>query len=429
MFQPGCSLRPERLKGSTDVTAVDLIPSGFDPTNPDINAVALPHEEFKALRTTEPIRWIEQPPENRAGFLDTGYWACTRHQEVREVSKDNEHWSTAENGVIIRFAPDMTRDQVEVQRALLIHHDPPDHTKMRGIVSRGFTPRAIASLKENLRDRAYKIVEEAAAKGSGDFVEDLAAELPLQAIADFLGVPQEDRKKLFEWSNQMMAYDDPDFDIDPAIASMELLAYFDGLANERRENPQDDIVTKLIHAGEDGHGALTNDEFGFFVILLAVAGNETTRNAISHGMHAFFQNPEQWEIWKSERPETMVDEVIRWATPVTVFQRTAIKDTVLAGQEVKKGARVGLFYASANFDETVFDDPFTFDIKRDPNPHVAFGGHGAHYCIGANLARMEIKLIFEALADVVPEISLAGEPQRLRSGWLNAIKEMQVNYK
>ena len=412
------------------MTAVDLIPSDFDPTNPDINAVALPHEQFKALRTTEPIRWIEQPPENRAGFLDDGYWACTRHQEVREVSKDNEHWSTEENGVIIRFAPDMTRDQVELQRALLIHHDPPTHTKMRGIVSRGFTPRAIASLKDNLRERAYRIVEEAAAKGSGDFVEDLAAELPLQAIADFLGVPQDDRKKLFEWSNQMMAYDDPDFDVDPSIASMELLAYFDGLANERRENPQDDIVSKLIHVGEDdGHGALTNDEFGFFVILLAVAGNETTRNAISHGMHAFFQNPDQWDLWKRERPECMVDEVVRWATPVTVFQRTAIKDTVLAGQEVKKGARVGLFYASANFDEDVFDDPFSFNIERDPNPHVAFGGHGAHYCIGANLARMEIKLIFDALADVVPGISQAGDPQRLRSGWLNAIKEMQVNYR
>jgi cholest-4-en-3-one 26-monooxygenase len=420
---------PERTKGSTDVTAADLIPAGFDPTNPDINAVALPHDEFKALRTTEPIRWIEQPPENRAGFLDNGYWACTRHREVREVSKDNENWSTAENGVIIRFAPDMTRDQVEVQRALLIHHDPPDHTKMRGIVSRGFTPRAIASLKENLRDRAYRIVEEAAAKGSGDFVEDLAAELPLQAIADFLGVPQDDRKKIFEWSNQMMAYDDPDFDGDPAIASMELIAYFDALANDRRENPQDDIVTKLISVGEDGHGALTNDEFGFFVILLAVAGNETTRNAISHGMHAFLQNPDQWELWKNERSETMVDEVVRWATPVTVFQRTAIKDTVLAGQEVKKGARVGLFYASANFDEEVFDDPFRFDITRDPNPHVGFGGHGAHYCIGANLARMEIKLIFEALADLTPDIRLAGEPQRLRSGWLNAIKEMRVDYK
>jgi len=407
-----------------------LLPQGWDPTDPDINAVAVPHDEFRALRATEPIRWVEQVPEARAGFFGSGYWACTRHQEVREVSKDNDNWSTAENGVIIRFAPDMTRDQVEVQRAMLIHHDPPDHTKMRGIVSRGFTPRAIAGLKDDLRARAYRIVEEAVAKGSGDFVEDLAAELPLQAIADFLGVPQEDRKKLFEWSNQMMAYDDPDFEIDPAIASMEILAYFDALANDRRANPQDDIVTKLIHAGEDdAHGALTNDEFGFFVILLTVAGNETTRNAISHGMHAFFQHPDQWELWKAERPDTMIDEVIRWATPVTVFQRTAKQDTELAGQPIAKGDRVGLFYASANFDESVFEDPFRFDITRDPNPHVAFGGHGAHYCIGANLARMEIRLIFEALADVAPGISQAGEPRRLRSGWLNAIKEMQVSYK
>jgi cholest-4-en-3-one 26-monooxygenase len=407
-----------------------LLPPGWDPTDPDINAVALPHDEFKALRATEPIHWVEQVPEARAGFLDTGYWACTRHQEVREVSKDNENWSTAENGVIIRFAPDMTRDQVEAQRAMLIHHDPPDHTKMRGIVSRGFTPRAIAGLKDNLRERAYEIVEQAVSRGSGDFVEDLAAELPLQAIADFLGVPQEDRKKLFEWSNQMMGYDDPDIGADPTMASIEILSYFDQLANDRRENPQDDIVTKLISASlDDEHGALTNDEFGFFVILLTVAGNETTRNAISHGMHAFFQNPDQWELWKSERPDTMVDEVIRWATPVTVFQRTAKNDTVLAGQEVKKGQRVGIFYASANFDEEVFEDPFSFNILRDPNPHVAFGGHGAHYCIGANLARMEIKLIFDALADLAPGISQAGEPKRLRSGWLNAIKEMQVSYK
>jgi cholest-4-en-3-one 26-monooxygenase len=146
-------------------------------------------------------------------------------------------------------------------------------------------------------------------------------------------------------------------------------------------------------------------------------------------MHAFLQNPEQWELWKRERPETMVDEVIRWATPVTVFQRTAKKDTVLAGQEIKQGDRVGLFYASANFDEDVFEDPFTFNILRDPNPHVAFGGHGAHYCIGANLARLQIRLIFDALADLAPDITQAGEPRRLRSGWLNAIKEMQVSYR
>ena len=179
-----------------------LLPAGFDPTDPDVNLTAFPHEELRALRANAPVHWVDQVPEARAGFIGTpGYWAVSRHQEVREVSKNNDDWSTAENGVIIRFAPDMTRDQVELQRAMLIHHDPPDHTKMRGIVSRGFTPRAIAGLKDTLRERAYAIVEEAAAKGSGDFLEDLAAELPLQAIADFLGVPQEDRRKLFEWSN------------------------------------------------------------------------------------------------------------------------------------------------------------------------------------------------------------------------------------
>ncbi|TNM39571.1 cytochrome P450 [Nocardioides albidus] len=406
-----------------------LIPTGWDPTDPDINEVALPHDEFRALRESEPIRWIEQVPEARAGFLDTGYWACTRHAEVRQISKDNENWSAMENGVIIRFAPDMTRDQVEVQRAMLIHHDPPEHTKMRGIVSRGFTPRVIASLKQALKDRAYEIVEQAVAKGSGDFVEDIAAELPLQAIADFLGVPQEDRKKLFEWSNQMMGYDDPEIGADPAIASMEILGYFDQLANERRANPQDDIVTKLISVGQDDdHGALTNDEFGFFVILLTVAGNETTRNATTHGMHAFLENPDQWELWKKDRPETAVDEIVRWATPVTVFQRTARKDTELAGQAIRKGDRVAMFYASANFDESVFEDPFSFDILREHNPHVGFGGHGAHYCLGANLARLQINLIFNAIADLAPDIKLAGEPRRLRSGWLNAIKQMQVTY-
>ncbi len=405
------------------------IPTGWDPTNPDINEKALPHDEFKALRTSEPIRWIEQIPEARAGFLDTGYWALTRHQEVRQVSKDNDNWSAMENGVIIRFAPDMTRDQVEVQRAMLIHHDPPEHTKMRGIVSRGFTPRVIGAMKQALKDRAYEIVEQAVAQGNGDFVEQIAAELPLQAIADFLGVPQEDRKKLFEWSNQMMGYDDPEIDADPAIASMEILGYFDQLANDRRANPQDDIVTKLISVGQDDdHGALTNDEFGFFVILLTVAGNETTRNATTHGMHAFLENPDQWELWKKDRPETAIDEIVRWATPVTVFQRTAKQDTELAGQAIKKGDRVGMFYASANFDDTVFEDPFKFDITRENNPHVGFGGHGAHYCLGANLARLQINLIFNAIADLAPDIKLAAEPRRLRSGWLNAIKEMQVTY-
>jgi len=200
------------------------------------------------------------------------------------------------------------------------------------------------------------------------------------------------------------------------------------MADDRRKNPQDDLVTKLITADVDGH-ALGDDEFGYFTIILTVAGNETTRNAITHGMNAFFENPDQWELYKRERPECAVDEIIRWATPVSVFQRTALNDVEVGGQQVKKGERVGLFYASANFDTDVFDDPHRFDITRSPNPHLSFGGHGAHYCIGANLARMEVDLIFNAIADIMPDISKAAEPRRLRHAWINGIKELRVDYR
>jgi cholest-4-en-3-one 26-monooxygenase len=226
----------------------------------------------------------------------------------------------------------------------------------------------------------------------------------------------------------MLGYDDPEYDVDPEAASIEILTYAMAMAADRKESPRDDIVTKLVHADVDGH-ALTDDEFGYFVILLTVAGNETTRNAITHGMNAFFENPEQWELFKDQRPESAVDEVIRWATPVTVFQRTALNDVEVGGQLVRAGQRVGLFYASANHDSDVFTGPDRFDVLRDPNPHLSFGGHGAHYCIGANLARLEVKLILDALADHAPDISKAGEPRRLRSGWINGIKDLQVNYK
>jgi len=199
------------------------------------------------------------------------------------------------------------------------------------------------------------------------------------------------------------------------------------MAEDRRACPRDDIVTKLVHAQVDGDN-LSADEFGFFVILLAVAGNETTRNAISHGMLAFLNHPDQWELFRAERPETAADEIIRWATPVTVFQRTALADTTLGGQQIRAGQRVGLFYRSANFDEEVFDHPERFDILRSPNPHLGFGGSGAHFCLGASLARLEIDLIFNAIADTMPGISLAGDPVRLRSGWLNGVKRLPVSY-
>jgi cholest-4-en-3-one 26-monooxygenase len=410
------------------VTAPAL-PTGFDPTDPDRCAIGIPLEEFAVMRATAPVFWVEQEPAAFAGFENTpGYWALSKHADVAAVSKNSKDWSSHENGAIIRFAPDMTRDQVELQGVMLINQDPPEHTRFRQIISKGFTPRGIAALRADLEARTRRIIEEARERGSGDFVEEVAAELPLQAIADLLGVPQEDRSKLFHWSNQMMSYDDPDFEGDAEAASIEILGYFMQMAEDRKANPRDDLVTKLITADIDGQ-LLSEDEFGYFTIMLTVAGNETTRNAITHGMNAFFDHPEQWELYKQQRPETAYDEIIRWATPVTVFQRTALRDVVVGGQEVEAGQRVGLFYASANYDEDVFEDPHTFDILRSPNPHLSFGGHGAHYCIGANLARMEVSLIFNAIADLMPDISKAGEPRRLRHAWINGIKELQVNYK
>jgi cholest-4-en-3-one 26-monooxygenase len=408
----------------------DILPDGFDLTDPDINLAAVPHEQFTALRRTSPIHWVEQTEPARAGMAieaGTGYWAVTKHADVAAVSRNNRVFSSRENGAIIRNPESVTRDSVELTRVVIINQDAPEHTQTRSIVSRGFTPRAIGALDEILEQRARRIVHEAVAKGGGNFVEQIASQLPLEVIADMLGIPAEDRMQLFDWTNQMTGSTDPDFPGDPEVATTEVLMYSMGLSADRKENPRDDIVTKLVNADKDGRG-LTDDEFGFFVIALAVAGNETTRNAITHGMNAFFDNPDQWDLWKSERPSTMVDELIRWATPVTSFQRTALEDVELGGVKIKAGQRVGLFYASANHDEDVFDDPFTFDITRDPNPHLAFGGHGAHYCVGANLARTEIRLIFEALADLAPGIHRTGNPARLRHGWLNGIKDLPVGY-
>jgi cholest-4-en-3-one 26-monooxygenase len=403
-------------------------PAGIDLTDPDVNLAAVPHAEFAALRRTAPVSWIEQPPEARAGMEGgTGYWAVTRHVDVAAVSKNSDVFSSRENGVIIRLPETTVRESVELTRVVIINQDAPEHTLTRRIISRGFTPRAVAALEDVMRERAQRIVATAVAKGSGNFVEQVAAQLPLETIADMLGIPPADRQQLFDWTNQMTASDDPDFAGDPQAASIEVLMYAMKLAGERIEEPRDDIVTKLVNADKDGRG-LTEDEFGFFVIALSVAGNETTRNAISHGMNAFFDNPGQWELWKRERPETMVDEVVRWATPVTSFQRTALEDVELGGAQIKAGQRVGLFYASANYDEDVFTDPFTFDITRAPNPHLAFGGHGAHYCIGANLARMEISMLFDALADRAPNIARTGDATRLRSGWLNGLKTLPVAY-
>ncbi|MGI5399357.1 cytochrome P450 [Streptomyces sp. CA-135486] len=408
------------------------LPDGFDFTDPDLLQARVPHPEFAEMRKTAPVWWCAQPA-GISGFQDEGYWAVTRHADVKHVSTHPELFSSHTNTAVIRFNERISRDQIDAQRLIMLNMDPPEHTRVRQIVQRGFTPRAIRSLEEALRNRARAIVETALAgakdDGSFDFVSNIAVELPLQAIAELIGVPQEDRSKLFDWSNKMAAYDDPEYAITEEVgteAAMEIVMYAMNLAAARKECPAKDIVSRLVAAEDEGN--LSNDEFGFFVILLAVAGNETTRNAISHGMHAFLTHPEQWELFKRDRPATAAEEIVRWATPVVSFQRTATQDVELGGQQIKKGDRVGLFYSSANNDPEVFNAPEQFDITREPNPHLGFGGGGPHFCLGKSLAVMEINLIFNATADVLPGLRLVGDPRRLRSAWLNGIKELQVSH-
>ncbi|HMS76766.1 cytochrome P450 [Gordonia sp. (in: high G+C Gram-positive bacteria)] len=408
-------------------TAAGTCPySGIDFTDPDLIERGMPVREFAELRRTAPVHWNAQPAY-KAIFGDDGFWAITRHRDIREISKDSGLWSTNDKGAIIRLPEYMTPDQLEFTKALLINHDPPEHTRLRKIVSRLFTPKSVAALHGKLTDSARAIVENAAAKETGNFVDDVAIHLPLQAIMDLIGIPEPDRARIHELVDAIINSDDPDQTIDPTVANAELLGYAYNMAEDRRKNPREDIVTTLVRAGDD-NDAMSEIEFGFFVILLITAGNETTRNATSHGMNAFFDNPAQWELYKRDRPATAVDEILRWATPVHAFQRTATRDTQIGGVDIAKGDRAGLFYSSANFDEDVFDDPFSFNVLRDPNPHLAFGGNGAHFCIGANLARLELNIVFNAIADVLPDISRISEMQRVRSGWLNGVKGLGVRY-
>ncbi|MFI8853482.1 cytochrome P450 [Streptomyces sp. NPDC053499] len=414
------------------MSSCPALPDGFDFTDPDVYQERVPLPEFALLRETAPVWWNRQP-RGVAGFDDEGYWVVTRHADVKDVSTRPELFSSNLNTAVIRFADHMSRDQIDVQKLIMLNMDPPEHTRVRQIVQRGFTPRAIRALENALRERAERIVREARDRGSGDFVTDIAVELPLQAIAELIGIPQQDRSRIFDWSNKMVAYDDPEYAITEEIGTQsaaELVSYAMTMAEARKECPAryaGDIVSRLVAA--EGEGNLNPDEFGFFVILLAVAGNETTRNAISHGMHAFLTHPDQWELFRGERPDTAAEEIVRWATPVVSFQRTATQDTELAGQKISAGERIGLFYSSANNDPEVFEDPHQFDITRDPNPHLGFGGGGPHFCLGKSLAVLEINLIFNAVADLAPGISLAGPgPRRLRSAWLNGIKELRVDY-
>ena len=400
---------------------------GFDFTDPSVLARGLPVEQFARVRRTSPVWWNAQDPNKGGGFRDGGFWVISKNAHIREISRDPDAWSSHLSGCVMRYANDMPPEQLEAAKILMHNSDPPVHTRLRKLISRLFTPRSVATLEEGLSSTAREIVTAAAEKSEGDFVEDVAHQLPLKAIADLVGFPKEHHEQLFHWSNVIMAAEDPDCVEDPMLAMTELMGYSYEIAAARKKNPADDIISRLVAVDVDGD-ELTEIEFGYFMLLLLVAGNETTRNATSAGMVALLNHPDQWELYKRTRPVTTVDEIIRWTSPVHVFQRTARRETQIGGTLIKQGQRVGLFYSSANYDEDVFADPFTFNIRRDPNPHLGFGGNGPHYCIGANLARKELTIMFNAIADCLPGIEMTGPVTRMRHGWINGITAMPVRF-
>jgi cholest-4-en-3-one 26-monooxygenase len=403
-----------------------VMPAGFDVTDPDTYVDGIPFEEFARLRRTAPVWWNLQD-RGVGGFDDDGFWVVSKHRDVRDVSRRSDVFSSGRNGAIPRLEDGISPEEFQATLSVLINKDAPEHTKLRGLVSRLFTPRAIEALRSTLDERADRIVRAAIDGGHGEFVREVASELPMQAIADLIGVPEEDRVKLFEWSNEMTGYDDADIEIDSRIGAAQILGYSYQLAEQRKQCPTNDVVSRLLTSTIDGEH-LTPEQFGYFVIMLAVAGNETTRNATTMGMMAFLENPDQWELFKKERPATTVDEIVRYVSPLLCLQRTALEDTVIHDTPIKAGQRVVMLYSSANFDEDVFTEPQAFDITRDPNPHLGFGGTGAHYCLGANLAKLELELIFNKIADHMPDITRLGDPGRFRSGWINGIKRLDTDY-
>jgi cholest-4-en-3-one 26-monooxygenase len=401
----------------------------IDPDSIDVYSMdqyaesGVPHDQLRRLRNEEPVFRHNDPQ------LPEGYWAITRHADVVFVSRNPELFSSHEKTAML---DEYAQDQIDQQRLFMLNQDPPDHTRMRQLVNRGFTPRMIARLEERIQETCDDIVGQAVDKGEGDFVTLCAAELPLIVIAELMGVPIEDRHKVFDWSNRMVGGNDPEYGVTEEQrfnAAQEMWAYANELAKDKRAQVQDDIVSKLISPDEAGN-VLSELEFDLFFMLLAVAGNETTRNAISGGMYAFTQNPEQWYRLKADPSliPSAADEVVRYVSPVNLFRRTPMQDVEIGGVPIKKGEKVVIYYSSANRDESVFDDPDVFDIGREPNPHVGFGGGGPHFCLGRHLAKLEIECLFRSLIQQTERVELVAEPRRLRSNFINGIKEMTVRF-
>jgi cholest-4-en-3-one 26-monooxygenase len=379
----------------------------------------VPHDQFDRLRRDAPVYW--HPERDGPGF-----WAITRHADVRTVSHD---WETFSSELGATFIPTQDEESLAQLRLSILNMDPPKHNRARRLVSKAFTPRMIAKLVDEIDRRAEAVVDGLVDRGECEFVEDIAAQVPVQMICEMIGLEPDLWPRMFEVSNDLIgSRDDPSYaHVDSAAASAEIYALCDAVADDRRRHPRDDLMTALVEAELDGE-RLDNLELNLFFVTLVVAGNETTRNLINHAMLALIEHPEQAQRLRDDPSlwNTAVEEMLRWGSSIHNFRRTVAHDTELRGVPIAAGDKVVIYYASANRDEEVFEEPHHFDVGRTPNDHVTFGGGGVHYCLGASLARAEIGATMRQVVDRLPGIHLTETPERLTSDFVNGIKRMPI---
>jgi cholest-4-en-3-one 26-monooxygenase len=382
----------------------------------------VPHEYLAYLRRHDPVHW-----QGEAG--GPGFWAVTKYDDCVAVNRDWERFSSHRRGTM---PFELTDEDIEQQGLMMLNMDPPLHTRYRRLVNKGFTPRMVRDLEQTIHQRTDDILDQVCQKGECDFVTEVSAELPLQVIAELLGVPHDERHNMFNWSNRMVGSEDAEYGVteeDALGAAAELYGYASELFARKRVDPHGDLMSALTQVDMDGE-QLSEMELELFFLLLTVAGNETTRNLMSGAMHAFFQYPDEWGKLLSDESllPSAVEEMLRYVTPVMNFRRTATCDTDIGGHPVKEDDKVVFFHVSANRDEDVFANSDSFDVARDPNPHIAFGGGGPHFCLGAHLARMEIQVMFQHLLDRLPDIHQNGEVRRLQSRFINGVKHLPVAF-
>ena len=406
------------------------MPPDFDPTTLDVASPehyernGYPHAEWTWLRHRAPVFWYERPNVEP-------FWAITKHADIIELSKQPELFLNAPRLAV--FTLDLPPPPEGAVRHLL-NMDPPDHARYRRLSSSWFTPRAIRSMDDKVARVTREVLDAAAETTAGDFVQDVSARITIAVIAEMLGVPRRDWNLLFRWTNEVIAPQDPEFakgqtaDETGTRARIEVFAYFQELAERRRVEPTDDIVSVVANSRLND-APLPPVELLSYYFLLVVAGNETTRNAMTGGMLAFLEHPGEWAKLRANPAllDCTVEEVVRWTTPVIQFGRTATRDYVLRGTTIKKGQTACLFYPSANRDEDVFPDPFVFRVDREPNPHIGFG-MGEHVCLGAHLARLELRHAFSQLRDRLEHCELAGRVERLRSSFVGGIKHAPMRW-